>query len=61
VVKCGFGEFLKDKRIEISCLIFAMITIEIFLMIYPVGNFIRVYVFVIISLMYIIRNFNRIF
>ncbi len=36
--------FLKDKLLTISLLLLGIITIEIFLIIYPVGNFIRIYI-----------------
>ena len=58
---CGFKEYLKDKIITIGLLIFAIITIEIFLMIYPVGSFIKIYIPIVIAFMYIIRNFSRVF
>ena len=44
----NFREFLKDKLITINLLIFGIITIEIFLAIYPVGNFIKIYIPVIL-------------
>ncbi len=40
----SFKEFLKNKFIEISLLIFGLITIEIFLMIYPIGKFLKIYI-----------------
>ena len=61
VIRCGFKEFLKDRAITIGLLIFAIITIEIFLMIYPVGSFIKIYIPIIIAVMYTIRNPSRIF
>ncbi len=39
-----FKSFLKDKLLTISLLIFGIITIEIFLIIYPFGNFIKIYI-----------------
>lgn len=38
-----FKDFLKDKLLTISLLVFGLITVEIFLEIYPVGNFIKIY------------------
>ena len=49
-----FTKFLKDKVISICLLIFAIITIEIFLLAYRVDNFIRIYIPVIILGLYII-------
>ena len=49
-----FTKFLKDKVIPICLLIFAIITIEIFLLAYRVDNFIRIYIPVIILGLYII-------
>ncbi len=56
--------FLKDKLLQIILLSFAIITIEIFLLLYPFGSFIKIYipvaifVFYTISLMieYVIKN-----
>lgn len=47
-----FRYFLKDKLVTISFMLFAVITIEIFLMIYPIGSFIKFYIPVILSLCY---------
>lgn len=49
-----FKEFIKDKIFQISLLIFALVTIEIFLMMYRFAIFIKIYVPVIISLVYFI-------
>ncbi len=49
-----FKEFLKDKIITIILLIFAIITIEIFLLTYPIANFIKIYIPIIILGLYII-------
>ncbi len=45
-------DFLKDKLLTISLLIFGMISIEIFLMIYPFGSLLKIYVPVIILGLY---------
>ena len=37
-------DFLKDKLLTIILLSFGLITIEILLIIYPVGNFIKIYI-----------------
>jgi signal transduction histidine kinase len=37
-------EFIKEKVVAIILILFALITIEIFLMAYPVGNFIKIYI-----------------
>ena len=47
-----FRDFLKDKLVTISFLLFAVTTIEIFLWIYPIGNFIKLYIPVILLLCY---------
>ena len=47
-----FTDFLKDKLLTISLLLFALITIEIFLAIYPIGNFIKFYIPIILMLLY---------
>ena len=44
----SFTGFIKDKILQISLLIFGIITIEIFLQVYSSGNFIKIYVPVII-------------
>ena len=44
----NFKGFIKEKLLTISLLIFALITIEIFLMAYPVGNFIKIYIPIIV-------------
>lgn len=49
-----FTEFLKDKIITTSLLIFGVITIEIFLLIYPIGNFIKLYIPLSIIILYFI-------
>ncbi len=49
-----FKDFLKDKIITIIILLFAITTIEIFLLVYPIANFIRIYIPVVILSIYII-------
>lgn len=46
--------FLKDKLLSINLLLFGIITIEIFLAIYPIGNFIKIYIPIIILGLYFI-------
>lgn len=49
-----FGEFLKDKIINISLIIFTVITIEILLIIYNFGTVIKIYIPFSILLAYLI-------
>ncbi len=49
-----FSSFLKDKTLQICLMIFGIITIEIFLLIYPYGNFIKIYIPIIIFGLYTI-------
>lgn len=49
-----FKDFLKDKLFTISLLVFGLVTIEIFLEIYPVGNFIKIYLPITILALYFI-------
>lgn len=49
-----FRYFLKDKLYTIFLLLFGMITVEIFLMIYPVGLFIKLYIPIIIFGLYFV-------
>ena len=49
-----FSSFLKDKIIQIFLLIFAISTIEIFLLAYHVGNFIKIYIPLIIIGLYVV-------
>lgn len=49
-----YREFLKDKILQIVLLMFAVITIEIFLLAYRVDNFIRIYIFISIMGMYLV-------
>ncbi len=46
--------FLKDKIISIFLLIFGITTIEIFLLAYPFGNFIKLYIPIIILTLYVL-------
>ena len=48
----NFKGFIKEKLLTISLLLFALITIEIFLMAYPVGNFIKIYIPIIVIISY---------
>lgn len=45
-------DFLRDKLLTIILLLFGILTIEIFLTIYPIGTFIKIYIPVVIGLMY---------
>ena len=47
-------DFLKDKLLTINLLIFAMITIEIFLAIYPIGAFVKIYIPIVILGVYFV-------
>ena len=47
-----FSLFLKDKILQISLIIFGIATIEIFLLAYPFGNFIKIYIPIIITCLY---------
>lgn len=49
-----FKDFLKDKIITTILLLLAILTIEIFLIAYPIANFIRIYIAVITLVLYII-------
>ncbi len=50
----NFRNFIKDKIISIALLLFGIFTIEIFLITYPVGNFIKLYIPIIIIILYLI-------
>ena len=50
----SFKSFIKDKILLTFLLLFAMATIEIFLMAYPLGNFIKIYIPVAILGLYFI-------
>lgn len=46
--------FIKDKVLAIALLLFAIITSEIFLIPYPIGRFIKIYIPVVILVVYTI-------
>ena len=52
-----FSGFIKDKILQISLIIFAIITIEIFLLAYPYENFVKIYIPLIIFVLYFISIF----
>ncbi len=49
-----FKDFIKDKMIAITLLFFGIVTIEIFLMAYPYGNFIKTYTPLTLLILYFI-------
>lgn len=49
--------FMKDKILSINLLLFAIITSEIFLIPYPIGRFIKIYIPVAIFVVYAIGLF----
>ena len=49
-----FLEFIKDKLLSVILIIFALFTIEIFLMIYNFGTMIKIYIPIIILVVYFI-------
>ena len=49
-----FSSFLKDKILQISLILFGIITVELFLLVYPFGNFIKIYIPLIILGLYFI-------
>lgn len=51
-----FSNFLKDKLIQISLIAFAILTIEIFLLAYPINNFIKIYIPTIILGVYFVTT-----
>ena len=53
----SFKEFIKQKIIGFSLLIFALLTIEIFLMIYNFKFFIKLYIPIIILIVYFLGIF----
>lgn len=59
----NFIDLLKDKIFQISLIIFSIVTIEIFLIIYPFGSFVRIYIPLVIALSYfiglIIEYYNK--
>ena len=61
LVNVKFGVFLKDKIMQICIILFAIITVEIFLLVYPYGNFIRIYIPVVIFGGYFISIFFEFF
>ena len=40
----NFKDFVKEKIPTTILLLFGIVTIEIFLMVYPIGNFIKIYI-----------------
>ena len=48
----SFKEFIKDKILTITLLLFGIATIEIFLMAYPYGKFIKLYIPISIVILY---------
>ena len=50
----NFRSFLKDKIVQIILIIFAVLTIEMFLIWYPLGIFIKIYIPVILFILYFI-------
>lgn len=50
----SFFKFLKEKLVLIFLMLFSLITIEIFFMIYPFGNFIKIYVFLVIFVSFLL-------
>lgn len=57
----NFKSFIKEKLLTISLLIFGLITIEIFLMAYQVGNFIKIYIPIVIITLYSVGLFCEYF
>ncbi len=49
-----FKDFIKDKQVTSVLLLFGIVTIEIFLMAYPYGKFIKIYIPLIILTLYFI-------
>ncbi len=49
-----FKDFIKDKMITIILLFVGILTIEIFLMAYPYGNFMKIYIPLTILILYFI-------
>ncbi len=49
-----FSSFVKDKILQISLIIFGIATIEIFLLCYPYGNFIKIYIPLSLLILYFI-------
>ncbi len=49
-----FKDFVKEKLVTVFLILFALTTIEIFLMAYPYGNFIKIYIPLTILILYFI-------
>lgn len=49
-----FYDFIKEKKLMIVLLLFGLITIEIFLMAYPVGGFLKIYIPIVVLLAFAI-------
>ncbi len=49
-----FKDFVKEKLVTVFLILFALTTIEIFLMAYPYGNFIKIYIPITILILYFI-------
>ena len=49
-----FKDFIKDKLITIVLLLLGILTIEIFLLVYSFGNFLKIYIPIVIFLLYFI-------
>ena len=56
-----FCSFLRDKILQITLISFGIITIEIFLLTYPYDNFIKVYIPLIIMILYFISIMQEYF
>lgn len=50
----NFKSFIKEKIPTIALVLFALVTIEIFLMAYPFGNFIKIYIPIVLLGLYFI-------
>ncbi|MGN1297135.1 MAG: hypothetical protein ACI4VH_01690 [Clostridia bacterium] len=50
----NFKDFIREKLLTITLLFLGILTVEIFLTIYPVGNFIRIYIPIVIFALYFI-------
>lgn len=49
-----FRNYIKDKYIQLLFIVFTLVTIEIFLMAYRVGNFIKIYIPVAVIITYLL-------
>ena len=56
-----FGSFIRDKILQISLIVFGIATIEIFLISYPYGNFVKIYIPLIILILYFISIMQEYF